>query len=168
MKEKLKNNYFKKYRNLEKALNDGAKIHIFRSGGGLRVIRVEKKGKLISYGEHPYLSGALSHVDKDFGLSYNDQYLGKNAKHDHYYTGAYPIPSDALDNYVFYTASLDIFYSVKWGRVVCTTSIPFELNREKNRENEIRWGSSDNLVGAITSCILSFNFEDEESFKKRV
>jgi hypothetical protein len=59
MKEKLKNNYFKKYRNLEKALNDGAKIHIFRSGGGLRVIRVEKKGKLISYGEHPYLSGGI-------------------------------------------------------------------------------------------------------------
>ena len=157
--------YENSYPNLEKALKDGAKIHIFRSGGGLRIVRVEKKGKLISYGEHPYLSGAFSHAETDFGLSYEKQYSGRKARHDHYYTGAYPMPNDQPDNYVFYTGyCLDIFYSAKWGAFVCTTPPSSELNRK----NEIRWGSSDNFIGAITSCLLSSNFEDEKSFKKRV
>ena len=164
MKEKLKNNYFKKYRNLEKALNDGAKIHIFRSGGGLRVVSVERGSSLLSYGEYPYLAGALAHAERDFGLSYEDQYMSSNARHDHYLSGAYPMPGDPFDNYVFCSYGLDIFYSEAWKKFICTTRAPLQLNRK----NDILWGSADNFIGAITSCLLSFHIEDEDSFMKRV
>ena len=63
-------NYQEAYPNIEKALKDGARLHAFLSGGGLRVVRIEKKkdtetkdedDNLISYGEHSYrcLSNSL-------------------------------------------------------------------------------------------------------------
>ena len=156
--------YQDSYPNLENALKEGANIRIFRSGGGLRVVRVEKEGKLISYGEYPYLSGALSHAETDFGLSYEDQYSGEKAKHLHYISGAYPEPSDLIDTYV-YSSSLSLFYSKRWGRIICTTP----TDRRLNRKDEIHWGTSNNnLIWAISECLLSFNFEDKKVFLGRV
>jgi hypothetical protein len=113
-------NYQEAYPNIEKALKDGARLHAFLSGGGLRVVRIEKKkdtetkdedDNLISYGEHPYFPGALAHAEQDFGLTYEQQYSGENALHKHYLTGAYPIPYDAFDVYLKYGRSLDVFYN---------------------------------------------------------
>jgi len=158
-------NYLEDHPNLEEALLGGAKIHIFRSGGGLRVVRVNgKDGKLISYGEHPYLSVALSHAENDFGLSYDEQYSNGQAKHEHYLSGAYPMPFDPIDIYVHGGNTLDIFYSKKWENIICTTPTQNELNRE----NEILWGASKTLMGAISLCLVCFKFEDKESFMKRV
>ena len=50
---------------LQQALRNGAKLHAFLSGGGLRVVRLEKGGKLLGYGEHPYIEEALRHADED-------------------------------------------------------------------------------------------------------
>lgn len=47
------------------ALMDGAVVRGFRSGGGLRVVRVEKGDELIGYGEHPHVEKALSLADQD-------------------------------------------------------------------------------------------------------
>jgi hypothetical protein len=153
--------YENSYPNLEKALKDGAKIHIFGSGGSLRVVRVEKNGELISYGEHPYLSGALSYAETDFGLSYEER---KKAKRTHYLTGAYPCPSDLMDIWIHSGKVLDIYYSHSWGCIICTRPVESRLNRK----NEILWGTShDSVVGAISACLLCLNFEDEKSFKER-
>jgi hypothetical protein len=156
--------YQDSYPNLEKALKEGAKISIFRSGAGLRVVKVEKEGDLLSYGEHPYLSGALSHAETDFGLSHEEQYSGEKAKHRLYLSGAYPDPSDLMDTYV-YNSSLELFYSKRWKRIICTTPTDARLNRK----GEIHWGTSGNsLIWAISSCLLSFNFEDKNVFLGRV
>ena len=151
------------YPNLEKALRDGAKIHIFRSGGGLRVVRVEKKGELISYGEHPYLSGALAHAESDFGLSYAEQY-GDDGKHLHYLTGEYPKFSDPIDAYISGDNTLDIFYSEKCKSIFCTTPPKSHLKRP----DDILWGSSSVLMGAISLCLIHFRFENKKKFMERV
>ena len=156
--------YQKSYPNLEKVLKDGAKIHISRSGGGLRVVSVEKDGKLISYGEYPYPFGALSHAETDFGLSYEEQYSGLKAKHKHYLTGAQPSSFDLMDTYVYANNTLDLFYSKRWKCIICIT--PRDVHC--NRENEIHWGTSVNLIRAISGCLLSSNFEDKELFMNRV
>jgi hypothetical protein len=167
-------NYQEAYPNIEKALKEGARLYAFLSGGGLRVVRIEK-GKvaeakdneddnLISYGEHPYFPGALAHAEQDFGLTYEQQYSGENALHKHYLTGAYPIPYDAFDVYLKYGRSLDVFYNSRWGQFICTTPVPYNMHRN----NEILWGSSIGFLGAIVTCLLSFQFEDKEEFEKRL
>jgi hypothetical protein len=37
-----------------------------------------------------------------------------------------------------------------------------------HRNNEILWGSSIGFLGAIVTCLLSFQFEDKEEFEKRL
>lgn len=89
-----------RYRGIERALREGCRMHGFSSGGGLRVIRLEKitkpakpiKGiigysKLIAYGEHPHVEDTLKHLNEDYfagGRPYKKVY-GK--KHPHYLTG---------------------------------------------------------------------------------
>jgi hypothetical protein len=163
-------NYRDSYPNLQEALKNGAKLHAFLSGGSLRVVRIEKmnketgKNELLSYGEHPYFSGALAHADEDFGLSYDQQYTAKGAKHLHYLTGAYSLPYDVLDAHIKDGRSIDVIYCKRWGQYICTTPVPFNLRRN----NEILWGSSDNILGAFLACLLSFQFEDKEEFEKRI
>ncbi len=163
-------NYRDSYPNLQEALKNGANLHAFLSGGSLRVVRIEKMNKetgkkeLLSYGEHPYFSGALVHADEDFGLTYEQQYTAKDAKHDHYLTGAYSLPYDALDAHIKDGRSIDVIYCRRWGQYICTTPVPYNLHRN----NEILWGSSDNILGAILTCLLSFQFEDKEEFEKRI
>lgn len=77
------------YATLEGALRKGHVIHAFRSGGGLRVIRIEKErhGALVGYGEHPSVDEAMKRAADDFragGRPYADVY-GDNGKYPHYY-----------------------------------------------------------------------------------
>jgi hypothetical protein len=46
-----KRNKIMKLAGIEKALAEGCKVHAFCSGGGLRVVRIEKNGKLKGYGD---------------------------------------------------------------------------------------------------------------------
>ena len=163
--------YQESYPNLENALREGAKIHIFRSGGGLRVVNVEKEKNPVSYGEYPYLSGALAHAESDFGLSYEEQYLSENAKHTHHKTGAYPLPHDIPDLYVYKQGAnaLDIIYSEKWKKIICIR--PSQQQALPNHENII-WGAGLTLLGAIAECFVNdnssdLNIEDKEGFMSR-
>ena len=164
--------YRESYPHLEEALKDGAKMHVFLSGGGLRVVGLEKKkdskedigheeDEHLSYGEFPYFSGALSHAEEDFGLSYSEQY-GK--KHVHYLTGAYPMPFDVIDVYLKAGGSFVVVYSKRWEKFICTTPAP----RSLQRNNEVLWGTGINILSAICSCLISFQFEDEDELMKRV
>ena len=90
---------------IEKALSNGCTVHGFRSGGGLRVIRIEKKNKLLGYGEHPNVEDALSHANEDFlagGRPYNKVYGGTKP---HYLTGSStstsPLDHWLLQGYTF-------------------------------------------------------------------
>ena len=154
-------NYLESYPNVEKALKDGANMHCFLSGGGLRVVIVKNNEQEITYGEYPYFSGALAHAEEDFGLSYEQQYSGENAKRIHYLSGAYPLPYDAFDVYIKGGNTLDIFYSERWKKIVCTSDINM---------GRVIFGSSESLLSAIVDCLL-FGFhraEEKESFMERV
>ncbi|MBN2459091.1 hypothetical protein JXB28_02305 [Candidatus Woesearchaeota archaeon] len=93
---------------LEKALKEGCKLHGFRSGGGLRVIRIEKENKLKGYGEHPNVEDALSHANEDFlagGRKYSEVY-GKLKPH--YLTGTSSATS-SLDGWLLRGRTIDAY-----------------------------------------------------------
>ncbi len=81
---------------IAKALATGCKLHAFLSGGGLRVVRLERKDALKGYGEHPDVSEALLHTSDDYlagGRPYDEVY-GKECPH--YLTGS-TLPASNLD-----------------------------------------------------------------------
>lgn len=68
------------------ALQAGARLRAFRSGGGLRVVRIERGkrgGKLIGYGEHPHIQEALNLTNKTLR-----PVIGRMPKRSVYMTGA--------------------------------------------------------------------------------
>lgn len=74
-------------------------ISCFLSGGGLRVVSLDAKGKSLAYGEHPDLLIALHHLQDDLvagGRPYNSVYGGSEP---HYLTGS-RTPSCEFDAWV--------------------------------------------------------------------
>ncbi len=51
---------------IEKALRDGCTLHGFQAGLCIRVARIEKKDKLVGYGEGPFYDDALIEASKDY------------------------------------------------------------------------------------------------------
>lgn len=94
---------------LEQALKNGAKLHGFRSGGGLRVFSVKRDGVDIGYGEHPAALDALAHVnlwlEQDPAPTYKEFYGGK---FPHYLTGS-THSSDALDAWLKRGSTVDAY-----------------------------------------------------------
>lgn len=71
---------------ITKALQAGARLHAFCSGGALRVVRIERGkrgGKLIGYGEHPNIEEALNLTNKTLR-----PVIGRMPKKSVYLTGA--------------------------------------------------------------------------------
>ena len=161
--------YKKRYPRLEEALRNGAKIHVFRSGGALRVVSVEnEKNKEISYGEHPYFSEALAHAESDFGLTYKEQYSGKNAKRTHYLSGSYPQAGDVMDAYLCSGWTLDILYSKKWDAFVCISDLS-EMRRERlKRDEDAIYGSSTDILSAICVCLTNPTYKDRKSLMEDI
>ena len=86
---------------IHQALRDGCRLHAFMSGGGLRVIRLEKRKQLKAYGEFPHVEEALQHADEDYlagGLPYDQKY-GSKGKYVHYLTGS-TLPTSNLDAWI--------------------------------------------------------------------
>ncbi len=97
-----------KLKGIEKALNKGCKIHAFRSGGGLRVVRIEKDDVLKGYGEHPEIEEAIAHANEDYlkgGRPYKKVY-GKSKTH--YLTGS-GRASSALDEWILRGNTFDVW-----------------------------------------------------------
>ncbi len=102
---------------IEQALRDGCRLHTFRSGGGLRVVRIENnEGELKGYGEHPAIMDALVHANQDCidgHIPYEKQY-GENGKYVHYLTGS-THSSTELDQWVKQGYTFDAYYKTKDG-----------------------------------------------------
>jgi len=108
---------FKSLLGVRDALKEGCRLHAFRSGGGLRVVRLEKKGKLVGYGEHWCVEEALVHAGEDFlagNRPYNKQYKvnGKKGKYPHYLTGS-SIPTSKLDKWLLGGNTFDAWKNLK-------------------------------------------------------
>jgi hypothetical protein len=155
-------NYLEAYPNLERALKEGANMRCFLSGNNLRVVVVKNDDNDVTYGEYPYFPGALAHAEEDFGLTYDQQYRGENAKHPYYNIGAsIPPPYDAFDVYLRGGSTLNIFYCEHWNKIVCSSNITM---------GRVIYGTSDTLLCAIVDCLL-FGYnraEEETTFLKRV
>ena len=99
------------------ALLNGCKLHVFMSGGGLRVASLTVGDKQKGYGEHPYLETALSHVGEDYlagGRPYKEVYGGI---YDHYLTGS-SSPSTDLDAQIRRGRNLDAWRGDD-GSIIC-------------------------------------------------
>lgn len=97
---------------IDQALSQGCRLHGFRSGGGLRVVRLELNRKLTGYGEHPSADEALVYAAEDFlagGRDYHEVY-GK--LHPHYLTGSYEVTSP-LDGWLLQGNTLDAYRTDK-------------------------------------------------------
>lgn len=88
---------------IQKAIDNGCIVRGFRSGGGLRVVRIEyvigEKSTLQGYGEHPNIEDALKHAVEDYCQGtrpYNEVY-GKI--YDKYLTGSSEV-SSPLDRHL--------------------------------------------------------------------
>lgn len=120
---------------ITKRLKDGEKLHAFRSGGGLRVVRFPEDG----YGEHPYLNNAIMLCEEDCkagGQDYNEVY-GKSEPH--YVTGTTE-SNNWLDRFVLRGYSFDIYF--KKDKFIFDAK--YMKRREfpkKNRSCSFRWES---------------------------
>ncbi len=104
-----------KYEGIDKAIKEGYKLHVFLSGGGLRVCRLENykgeyknrnyvKNELIAYGEHINLKPALEKVNKN--------YYERAEYKTEYYTGN-SNPDSELDKMVLRGYDIDIVPAVE-------------------------------------------------------
>lgn len=123
---------------LDNALRRGAFLHVFRSGGGLRVARltaaarVPGRGDLVGYGEHYNLEEALVYAGEDYDAgqrAYGEVY-GEGKLHDHYLTGSCEASSPA-DAWVLGGHTIDAWYEQAEGVFVVaargTVETPFPL-----------------------------------------
>lgn len=95
---------------LEPAFRSEGKLHAFRSGGGLRVLRIERDGELIAYSEHPNVGDAFRILLDDYkagGRDYNEVYGGSE---EHYLTGSSAADS-LLDQWILSGNTFDAWFS---------------------------------------------------------
>lgn len=97
--------------NIETALRKGARLHAFRSGGGLRVVCVDDDdGNNIGYGEHPDVAEALQHCDDDIAAGGRDYHAVYGKIHPHYLTGS-SSPASPLDAWLLKGSTFDVVAS---------------------------------------------------------
>lgn len=141
---------------IEKALIDGCKLHGFSSGGGLRVIRLEKGKELAGYGEHPHAEEALKICNEDYLAGckpYNEVY-GSDAKRPHYLTGSTECTSN-LDCWLRFGSPVDCWregdqYIFKMSGFA-QIPVPENINEIAKREGLAFW-SNRGFAYVITSC----------------
>jgi hypothetical protein len=140
---------------IHKGLREGARLHAFLSGGGLRVVRLEKEGKLIGYGEHPYIEEALRHADEDTAAGQRDYKKVYGKIYDHYYTGS-SSPSSDLDAWVRQGRTFDVTYED--GQFQATmgsledTHIPKDMQERVKTTGQAETFTSRGYTYEVTPC----------------
>lgn len=146
---------------IETFLDEKTKLHAFLSGGGLRVIRVEREQQLIGYGEHPNVHDALRILAEDLeegGRPYNEVY-GKIELH--YLTGS-SMPEDCLDAWIRKGSTFDAYK--KGDMFFCELhgydqqETPKDISKRALEGSTERW-TSDRGVVFETSAIRFANGE---------
>ena len=119
---------------LDRALSEGAILHGFRSGGGLRVLRIERGDVLLGYGEHADVGGSLSLIEEDTAAGHRpyDQVYG--VLHPHYLTGSSEAAS-VLDAVLLAGGKVDAWAEPSGSIMVrairtMSTTFPEEIVRE--------------------------------------
>jgi hypothetical protein len=145
--------------NLEEALLvKDTRLHAFRSGGGLRVIRMEADFNLIAYGESPWLPEAFRILNDDYNFYLKnghrrgyDEVYGQNE--DHYLTGD-PIPSDdPVEKWILRGNSFDCY------RDFATKQFVFSLTGFKEghtlmcMRHGTRYGRAASIAEAVSKAI---------------
>lgn len=152
-----------RYPETQAFLRQGANLHAFLSGGGLRVLRVEKGGRLLGYGEAPTLSEAFALLEEDFcegkGKSrpYHKVYDGK--RHPHYLTGQ-STPDGALDAWVRSGSTFDVVCSDGGFSVTLSgyqhQPTPADVTVERvSREGVVCWKDRGFVYEATPACFAS-------------
>lgn len=145
------------YQVTDKALRAGNMIHAFRSGGGLRVVRIEeghKRGKLLGYGEHFNIETAFAYAEMDLvkHIPY-DKFYGKIVPH--YLTGSSD-PSSVLDHWILKGYAFDIKFVE--GNFVFEAEFKREVRLSKELQDEVvRTGKS-----------INWKFKDREYLSERI
>jgi hypothetical protein len=140
---------------IEKALKQGCKMHGFCSGGGLRVVRVEQKGKLKGYGEHPNVEDALSHANED--LSFGGRVYSKvyGVLKPHYLTGSSEETS-SLDAWLLIGNTFDAYVDCKSVivelRGYAKTEVPQNVIAELDKDGRVvRWTNREYIYETTAS-----------------
>lgn len=143
---------------LERYLRRGHVLRAFRSGGGLRVVRVEKaRDSLEGYGEHPSIDHALSHAADDLlagGRPYSEVYGGE---HPHYLTGSSSpsSPSSPLDMHVLSGGKIRAWYRGGWFFVdllgFASQDYPQDILDRAQRGETVHWSSPRGVFYLFTS-----------------
>lgn len=103
---------------ISQALSAGGKLHAFRSGGGLRVLRVEDQlGALIGYGEHSNASGAFRILADDIQAGCRPYSAVYGPVEAHYYTGS-TTPEDVIDHWLLKGYTFDIIANKRGGCMI--------------------------------------------------
>ncbi len=143
---------------LEKSMiAHGTGIHAFRSGGCLRVVRLEEsgRGKLCGYGEHPSLTDAFRIAEDDYTVGGREYSKVYGHKETHYLTGQSSATS-YLDLFVLKGCSLDI--KAVGDDLIVTSEftrkfrIPSDVEEKirSNRHAEVLWHGEDDYIYVST------------------
>lgn len=139
---------------IEKALRKGCKLHSFRSGGGLRVFRLEKNGKLQGYGEHPDAREALVHLNEDYlagGRPYKKVYGGK---YPHYMTGS-STPTTELDAWLLRGANFDAHFEGQYVAILQgygEQTTPDEIHKRAQTGESVTWTDPRGITYCTSAC----------------
>jgi len=178
-KEKIKD-----LKEIDLALKNGAKLHGWRSGGGLRVISLELHDRNVGYGEHPDVLEALEHANEDLlagGRKYSEVY-GKI--YPHYLTGSLDSTSE-LDRWIL--DGNDINAEESEGKIKVTLSglkifrTPKETTKKvRETQKELIWEARGftfrtypnnyewDLPGAVGTEVISEGNGDKKPWSYRI
>lgn len=96
---------------LETALRNGGRMHVHRSGGGLRVVSVRDRCRVsIAYGEHAYLHEALRIAAEDYRAGGREYSAVYGPIESPYVTGS-SSAADAVDALVLRGTCLDAYWA---------------------------------------------------------
>ena len=99
-------------------LAGGAELRAFCSVGGLRVVRIEREGTLLGYGEHPSLEDALSHANEDILAGHREYKEVYGESKPHYLTGS-STPTSLADQWVLSGNKIRCFFDNLAQKFVC-------------------------------------------------
>lgn len=127
---------------LYRALRDGARLHGFLSGGGLRVVALRKDDVDVGYGEHPHIEEALRILVEDYRAGGRPYAAVYGEIETHYLTGS-PDPTTPLDAWVRRGCPVDAWWDVD-AVVVELRSIedlrtPLDVHLRARGGETVRW-----------------------------
>jgi len=142
IKEKNVYAYQEKYESIEKALIEGAVMNISCSENEQIVVKVEKDGKLLGYGEYPTVNGALLHCENKLQKK---KFI--HEKHNKQNNQRFSSLWNKVDTYIYKNKKETL-------RVFFHEGIDFLCRKHSSSAT---YGYATTMVGAIKSCMNRLN-----------